>query len=69
MQIADIFAETADQEKEHAKRFFKFLQGGDAHALAIFLTTQAGGITIMSRGGASRKELQSTVDATLRAIS
>ena len=41
----------------------------DAHALAIFLTTQAGGITIMSRGGASRKELQSTVDATLRAIS
>lgn len=41
----------------------------DAHALAIFLTTQAGGITIMSRGGASRKELQSTVDVTLGAIS
>jgi TetR/AcrR family transcriptional repressor of nem operon len=41
----------------------------DAHALAIFLTTQAGGITIMSRGGASRKELQSTVDVALRAIS
>ena len=30
IQIADIFAETADQEKEHAKRFFKFLQGGTA---------------------------------------
>ena len=29
MQIADIFAETADQEKEHAKRFFKFLEGGN----------------------------------------
>jgi len=29
MQIADIFLETAEQEKEHAKRFFKFLQGGD----------------------------------------
>jgi len=28
VQIADIFAETADQEKEHAKRFFKFLEGG-----------------------------------------
>ena len=24
MQIADIFNETADQEKEHAKRFFNF---------------------------------------------
>ncbi len=29
MQIADIFIETANQEKEHAERFFKFLQGGD----------------------------------------
>ncbi len=28
-QIADIFEETANQEKEHAKRFFKFLEGGD----------------------------------------
>jgi len=27
-QIADIFMETAAQEKEHAKRFFKFLEGG-----------------------------------------
>jgi rubrerythrin len=27
-QIADIFMETASQEKEHAKRFFKFLEGG-----------------------------------------
>ncbi len=29
-QIAGIFLETAEQEKEHAKRFFKFLEGGDA---------------------------------------
>jgi rubrerythrin len=28
-QIANIFAETADNEKEHAKIFFKFLEGGD----------------------------------------
>ncbi len=28
-QISAIFTETADQEKEHAKRFFKFLEGGD----------------------------------------
>ena len=27
-QISAIFAETADQEKEHAERFFKFLEGG-----------------------------------------
>lgn len=29
IQIADIFAETAAQEKAHAKRFFKFLEGGE----------------------------------------
>lgn len=29
-QIAAVFSETADQEKEHAKRFFKFLEGGEA---------------------------------------
>lgn len=28
-QIAAIFTETADQEKEHAKRLFKYLEGGD----------------------------------------
>ena len=28
MQIAAIFEETANQEKEHAERFFKFLEGG-----------------------------------------
>jgi len=27
-QVAAIFLETADNEKEHAKRFFKFLEGG-----------------------------------------
>ncbi len=29
-QIAAIFTETADNEKEHAKRFFKFLESGEA---------------------------------------
>jgi len=28
IQIARIFEETAENEKEHAKRFFKFLEGG-----------------------------------------
>jgi rubrerythrin len=36
VQIADIFSETADQEKEHAKRFFKFLEGGEVEIVAAF---------------------------------
>lgn len=36
VQIAAIFEETADQEKEHAKRFFSLLQGGDVEVTATF---------------------------------
>jgi rubrerythrin len=35
-QIAAIFTETAEQEKEHAKRFFKFLEGGMLEITASF---------------------------------
>lgn len=35
-QIANIFAETALQEKEHAKRFFKFLEGGAVEIVAVY---------------------------------
>jgi rubrerythrin len=35
-QIAAVFAETADQEKEHAKRLFKFLEGGDVEVVGTF---------------------------------
>lgn len=35
-QIRAIFEETADQEKEHAKRLFKFLEGGEAKVAASF---------------------------------
>lgn len=35
-QIAAIFLETADNEKEHAKRFFKFLEGGDCEIVATY---------------------------------
>jgi len=35
-QIAAIFEETANQEKEHAKREFKFLQGGEVEIAAAF---------------------------------
>jgi len=36
VQISDIFEETANQEKEHAKRFFKLLQGGEVEITATF---------------------------------
>ncbi len=36
MQIAAIFEETANQEKEHAKRFFSMLKGGDVEIMASF---------------------------------
>ncbi len=36
VQIANVFEETADQEKEHAKRFFKFLEGGELEITATF---------------------------------
>lgn len=36
MQIAAVFEETANQEKEHAKRFFSQLEGGDVEITAAF---------------------------------
>jgi rubrerythrin len=36
VQIADIFLETAEQEREHAKRFFKFLEGGEVELACAF---------------------------------
>ena len=36
VQISEIFTETANQEKEHAKRFFKFLEGGELEITGAF---------------------------------
>ena len=36
VQISNIFQETAENEKEHAKRLFKFLEGGEAEITASF---------------------------------
>ena len=36
VQMADIFEETASQEREHAKRLFKFLEGGEVEITASF---------------------------------
>ena len=35
-QIMGVFLETADNEKEHAKRLFKFLEGGEVEIKASF---------------------------------
>lgn len=43
VQISNIFNETADQEKEHAKRFFNFLEGGDLEITAAFPVGIIGG--------------------------
>lgn len=36
VEIADFFTQTADQEKVHAKRFFKFLEGGPLEITATY---------------------------------
>ncbi|MBW2100106.1 MAG: rubrerythrin family protein, partial [Deltaproteobacteria bacterium] len=36
IQISAIFEETANQEKEHAKRLFKFLEGGEVEITGSF---------------------------------
>lgn len=43
VQIAAIFEETANQEKEHAKRLFKFLEGGEVSITAAFPAGVIGG--------------------------
>jgi rubrerythrin len=41
-QIAWFFADTAENEKEHAKRFFALLQGGELEISAAFLAGKIG---------------------------
>ncbi|MDR0517405.1 MAG: rubrerythrin family protein [Fibromonadaceae bacterium] len=41
-QISVIFQETANQEKEHAKRFWSFLQGGNVEIIATYPAGKSG---------------------------
>ena len=41
-QIEAIFIETAENEKEHAKRFFKFLEGGGVEITAMYPSGKIG---------------------------
>ena len=65
-QIAAIFMETADQEKEHAKRMFKWLEGGMVEITASY---PAGviGTTIENLKAAAAGEIDLfPMDASLR---
>jgi len=42
VQISNIFMETAENEYEHAKRFFRFLEEGDVEITATYPTKQVG---------------------------
>ena len=44
-QISNIFQKTADQEKQHAKRFFKFLEGGECEITASYPAGKIGTTT------------------------
>ncbi|MDA8433906.1 MAG: rubrerythrin family protein [Nitrospiraceae bacterium] len=54
-QICGFFLETADNEKEHAKRLFKLLEGGDAEVTAAFPAGVIGD-TVVNLGAAAAGE-------------
>ena len=56
VQISDIFTETANHEKEHAKRFFKFLKGGDVQITETFPAGQIGTTLDNLRAAAAGEE-------------
>jgi rubrerythrin len=58
VQISDIFQETANQEKEHAKRFFKFLEGGDVEITATFPAGKIGSTLENLRAAAVGEHLE-----------
>ncbi len=59
-QIAAIFEETAKQEKEHAKREFKFLQGGEAQITASFPAGIIGTTTENLKAAAAGENYETT---------
>ena len=59
-QIASIFLETADNEKEHAKRLFKFLEGGDVEITAEFPAGVIGDINENLEGSAAGENFEYT---------
>ena len=60
VQISDIFTETANQEKEHAKRLFKLLEGGEAEIQASFPAGVIGSTAENLKAGAAGENYEST---------
>lgn len=60
VQISDIFAETADQEREHAKRLFKLLEGGDVEISAAFPAGVIGTTSENLKAGAAGENYEHT---------
>ncbi len=60
VQISDIFTETANQEKEHAKRFFKFLEGGEVEITGTFPAGVVGTTLENLKGAAAGEEYEWT---------
>ena len=60
VQISQIFEETAGQEKEHAERLFKLLEGGDAEVQAAFPAAVIGTTAENLKAGAGGEQYEWT---------
>ena len=60
VQIQSIFEETANQEKEHAKRLFKFLEGGEVEITASFPAGVIGSTQENLKAGAAGEHYEHT---------
>ena len=60
VQIAAIFEETSNQEKEHAKRLFKFLEGGEVEIQAAFPAGVIGSTVENLKAGAAGENYEWT---------
>lgn len=60
VQISAIFEETADQEKEHAKRLFKLLEGGEVEITASFPAGVIGSTAENLKAGAAGEHYEQT---------
>jgi len=61
VQISAIFEETANQEKEHAKRLFKLLEGGELEIAAAFPAGTIGTTTENLLASAAGENYEQTV--------
>ncbi len=60
-QIAAFFLETADNEKEHAKRLFKFLEGGEVEISASFPAGIIGDTKVNLKNAAAGENYEHTI--------